>query len=73
MKVSKAIKVLSQEGFELMESSAHLVRLGRNGNWIEIERDGSSYMAYNLSGNEYAYTVVPHQLNCAVQVALDLF
>ena len=71
--IAEAINTLKSEGFRVTEATAEMARLERNGNWIEVMRDESSYMAYTLGGNEWTLNMGPSFLQDAVEFAVGAY
>jgi len=73
IKLANAINTLKLNGFVVCAQSPSRVRLKRNENWVEIERDESSFLAYNLEGKEYFLDVDPEDLDWTVKFAVATF
>ena len=72
-KLLNAINTLKSEGFAVTGQCASYVRLKKNGNWVDLSRDGSSYLAYNLDGREHCLDVDAEDLGWTVEFAVANF
>ena len=68
-----SINTLKSNGFTVCAQSPSCVRLKKNGNWIEIDRDECSFLAYNIDGKEYFIETDAVDLKRAVSLAVDLY
>ena len=68
-----AINTLKGEGFVVCAQHPSRVRLKKNENWIEIENDETTFLAYNIEGKEYFIETDAVDLKRAVSLAVDLY
>lgn len=68
-----SIKTLKSNGFVVCAQSPSCVRLKKNENWIEIDQDECSFLAYNIEGKEYFIDADATDLNLVVKLAVELY